>query len=136
MADILVVEDDADLAAAIGDLLALEGHTPRIALDGASGLRAMRVRLPDLILLDIEMPVLDGPGMAHALLAEDAGRELVPIIVSSGYADLDRVADALGTPYRIPKPSSVERLLQLVSRALEERCAPQPERQPERRKTG
>jgi CheY-like chemotaxis protein len=91
MADILIVEDDADLAAALGDLLALEGHSTRVAFDGAEGLRAMSEHLPDLILLDIEMPVLDGPGLVYAAMAEDAGKELIPIILSSGYGNLDEV---------------------------------------------
>jgi CheY-like chemotaxis protein len=126
MADILIVEDDAELAATLAELLTLEGHTTRIALDGREGLQAMEEHLPDLILLDIEMPVLDGPGMAYAALVRDAGSELIPIILSSGYADLDAVATRVGTPYRIPKPCSLSALLKLVDRALTERQAPHP----------
>src|SRR4051794_11662717 len=122
MADILIVEDDADLASTLCELLALKGHTTRVAFDGREGLDAMNEQLPDLVLLDIEMPVLDGPGMARAAIADDAGKELVPVIVSSGYAHLDSIADSLGTPYRIPKPSSLEALSRLVELALSERC--------------
>lgn len=126
MADILIVEDDAELAETLGELLALEGHTTRIAFDGQEGMRAMEEHLPELILLDIEMPVLDGPGMACAALARDAGRELIPIIISSGYADIDAVAARVGTPYRIPKPCSLSALVKLVDVALTERKAPDP----------
>ena len=124
--DILIVEDDAELAVTLADLLALRGHTTRVAFDGREGLRAMEDRLPDLILLDIEMPVLDGPGMAHAALTRDAGRELIPIILSSGYADIDAIAERIGTPYRIPKPCSLNALTKLVDLALTERRPPQP----------
>ena len=130
MADILIVEDDADLAATLGDLFEIEGHTTRFAFNGEEGLHAMDDHLPDLILLDIEMPVLDGPGMAYAALARNAGRELIPIILSSGYADMDEVGNGIGTQYRISKPCSLEDLRRLVERALIERHAPHP-RQPE-----
>jgi CheY-like chemotaxis protein len=128
MADILIVEDDPDLAATLAQLLEFEGHTVRVAFNGQEGLHAMDEHLPDLILLDIEMPVLDGPGMAYAAIAENAGRERIPIILSSGYAELDAVADALGTPYRISKPCSLEALMALVARSLSERRAPSPHR--------
>jgi DNA-binding NtrC family response regulator len=127
MADILIVEDEADLAATLGELFALYGHTIRLAFDGEEGLRAMEERLPDLILLDIEMPVLDGPGMAYSLIVRNSGRELIPIVLSSGHADLDAVADRVGTPYRIAKPYSLDALTSLVERALSERRAPRPQ---------
>lgn len=126
MADILIVEDDADLAATLGDLLGLYGHTTRVAYDGQEALHAVEERKPDVMVLDIEMPVLDGPGTAAALVAEDAGKELIPIILSSGYGDLARVADRVGTPYRIAKPSSVDALAELIERAVVERCPPRP----------
>lgn len=126
MADILIVDDDADLAAALSELLEAEGHRTEVALDGAAGLAALSRHLPDLILLDIEMPVLDGPGMAYAAIAENAGREQIPIVLSSGYPDLDAIADALGTEYRAPKPCSLEFFSSLVRRALDERKAPRP----------
>ncbi|MDF2695907.1 MAG: Two-component response regulator [Labilithrix sp.] len=128
MAEILIVEDDADLAATLGELFQFEGHTTRVAFNGEEGLRAMDEHLPDLILLDIEMPVLDGPGMAYAAIAKDAGRECIPVILSSGYADIEAIADGLGTQYRIAKPCSLEKLRSLVRRALEEKDPPHQKR--------
>ncbi|HVH42197.1 MAG TPA: response regulator [Labilithrix sp.] len=128
MADILIVEDDADLAKTLGELLELEGHTTRVAFNGEEGLHALDEHLPDLILLDIEMPILDGPGMAYAAMARDAGRELIPIILSSGYAQIDTIADGVGTEYRITKPCSLDALTRLVDRALIERHPPHPSR--------
>ncbi len=126
MSDILIVEDDADLATTLGALLEFYGHTTRLAFNGEEGLHAMDERLPDVILLDIEMPVLNGPAMAYDLMVQDAGKQLIPIIVSSGYADLDAVADRIGTPYRIAKPCSVENLKGLVEQATAERHPPHP----------
>ncbi|MBX3192128.1 MAG: response regulator [Labilithrix sp.] len=130
MSDILIVEDDADLATTIGALLESYGHTVRIAFNGEEGLHALDERLPDLILLDIEMPVIDGPAMAYEAMVQNAGKQLVPIIVSSGYADLDAIADRIGTPYRIAKPCSLPRLTSLVERATSERRPPHPAQKP------
>lgn len=129
MADVLLVEDDVDLAATLEELLAYDGYNVRVAYNGEEGLRALDEHLPDVILLDVEMPVLDGPGMVYAALARDAGRELIPIIVSSGYPGLAEIAAALGTDYWIRKPCSVDRLRNLIRRALVERHPPRPVRQ-------
>lgn len=126
MADILVVDDDPNLAETMRDLLEIEGHTVRLALDGQSGLDALGDRLPDLVILDIEMPVLDGPGMAHRMLVENAGREKVPILLASGFADLCLVVARVGTPYFVAKPCDVDDLLGMVGRALTEHMPPKP----------
>ncbi len=126
MADVLIVDDDVDLATTLGEVLHSEGHRTRVAFNGLEGLAAMEEWLPDVLLLDVEMPVLDGPSMAYRMLVHDAGRERVPIIVSSGYADIDAVAERIGTPYRIQKPCSLEALRRVVARAATERHPPRP----------
>src|SRR5262245_44385907 len=117
MADILIVEDDADLAATLADLCVIEGHSARVVFNGEEGLRAMEDHLPDLIVLDIEMPVLDGPRMAYAAIAKDAGRELIPIVISSGYCDVGAIAKELGTDYWIVKPCSLVELRKMITLA-------------------
>ena len=124
VAHILIVDDDADLALTLGEVLELHGHKATAAFNGEEGLQAMARELPDVILLDVEMPVMDGPSMAYRLLVLDAGCERIPIVLSSGYADIDLVADRIGTPYRIRKPCTVEELLGVVERALVEGRAP------------
>lgn len=124
MAHILIVDDDADLALTLGEVLELHGHRATAAFNGEEGLQAMARELPDVILLDVEMPVMDGPSMAYRLLVLDAGGERIPIVLSSGYADIDLIADRIGTPYRIQKPCTVDELLRVVERALVERRAP------------
>jgi DNA-binding NtrC family response regulator len=124
MADILVVDDDEDLAAALTDVLVDVGHTVRVADNGWAGLAALDERLPDLVLLDIEMPSLDGPGMAAEMFVHDAGRERIPILLVSAFADLPAVARRIGTPYSAPKPCELGKLLGLVDRALLERIPP------------
>ena len=128
MADVLVVDDDESVADAVADIFSLEGHVVRVARNGSEGLRLLSDRLPDLIVLDVEMPVLTGPEMASRLLIEDAGRERIPIVLLSGVADLRQVAAIVGTPYALPKPCPLNALLEQANRALSERKAPSPQR--------
>jgi two-component system, NtrC family, C4-dicarboxylate transport response regulator DctD len=130
MADILIVDDDVDLASTMSDLLVLAGgHEVRTAHDGHEGLAQVDARFPDLILLDIEMPHLDGPGMAYVLLIKNCGRQHIPIVLVSGYLDLPRIAERVGTPYALAKPCSPATLLDMVDRALTERIPPRPQGQ-------
>ncbi len=126
MADLLIVDDDAMIAETVADILADEGHTVRMGHDGAEGLGLMAQRLPDLVVLDVEMPQLSGPEMAHRMVVENAGRERIPIVLLSGAAYLERVAAMVGTPYALTKPCQLDTLLQTMRRALAERRAPQP----------
>jgi DNA-binding NtrC family response regulator len=126
MAEILVVEDDADAAEALSEALEYAGHTARVAHDGEQGLKRVGDRLPDLVLLDIEMPRLDGPDMAYRMFVRDLGQEGVPIILVSGVPDIKEVAARVGTPYFLPKPYTLEALAHIVERALAERTPPRP----------
>ncbi|MEK6606489.1 MAG: response regulator [Myxococcota bacterium] len=125
--DLLVVDDDADLAEALADALRDEGHAVRVAGDGQEGLALVAERVPDAIVLDGEMPVLDGAGMVRRLVADDVGHELIPIVLFSGVADLRRLAARVGTPYFLPKPSSLDHVIAVVRRAIDERRPPRPE---------
>jgi CheY-like chemotaxis protein len=126
MADLLIVDDDVDTVEALVDLLDCYGHRIRTARDGVEGLARIRSGPVDLILLDVEMPRLTGPEMAYAMFLRDAGEEKIPIVLLSGKLDLPRVAAAVGTPYYLPKPYSVDALLALMARALDERTPPRP----------
>jgi DNA-binding NtrC family response regulator len=125
-ADILVVDDDEDLAAIVADVLALRGHRVRLACGGHDGLRLLHERLPDLVILDVEMPDLTGPQMAYRMFIHDAGLEDVPIVLVSGAVGLPAVAARAGIPYALAKPFDLDQLLTLVERALTERRPPKP----------
>ena len=130
MADLLIVEDDETIAQSVAAVLSSEGHTVRVAENGAEGLRALSDGLPALILLDVEMPVLTGPGMAGRMLIEDAGRERI----SNRPGERGR-RSAWGRGHRrdavrAAKPCKLDTLLRLVNRALAERVAPSPRVRP------
>ena len=125
MANILIVDDDLDIAEIFGELLESEGHQVRSARTGQEGLDMLRVApLPSVLVLDVEMPVLGGPGMAHQMLLHDAGEDQIPIILVSGHGDLPRIAAQMGTPYFLRKPGSVDAFLSMIAKALRERVPP------------
>jgi len=125
MSTVLIVDDDSDIVECLSEVLLHGGHEVRSARTGEEGLIALRSkRLPDAIVLDVDMPVLGGPGMAHEMMLHDAGQEKIPIILSSGRSDLAALAAKMGTPYAIGKPVDADSLLALVARALRERIAP------------
>jgi DNA-binding NtrC family response regulator len=126
MADLLIIDDDVEIADVLADLLRDEGHEVRVGRDGRDGLTLLEERRPDLVLLDVEMPVLTGPEMAHEMFLHDLGLEEIPLILVSGVLDLRRVAAAVGTPYFLSKPYDMRRLLGLVDKALTERLPPHP----------
>jgi DNA-binding response OmpR family regulator len=124
VADLLIIEDDPDSADALSLLMQSEGHAVRVGYNGVEGMSLAEERLPDLVLLDVEMPVLDGPGMALAMFIHNVGLELIPVILLSGVPDLARVANEVGTPYFLGKPYHIAEVVALVDRALTERHPP------------
>jgi DNA-binding NtrC family response regulator len=126
VADLLVVDDDADVGDMLADVLRDAGHTVRVARDGSEGLQLLEEHLPDAVLLDVEMPMLTGPQMAVRMFLHNCGQEHIPIILQSGVKDVTAVAALVNTPYFLSKPFTVEDLSKLLRRALEERVPPRP----------
>ena len=129
MASVLIVDDDYDIAEASKDLLESAGHQVRVGHGGQEGLASLSASaaaLPDCVLLDVDMPVLNGPAMAHQMLLHDAGEEKIPIVLVSGRRDLPDLAARMGTPYFLVKACEDygELLLTILGRAVSERRAP------------
>ena len=124
MANLLIVEDDLDSADALSLIMQSEGHEIRVGYNGAEGLRLAEEWHPDLVLLDVEMPILNGPDMSLAMLIHNMGLELIPVILLSGVPDLDRIGKEVGTPYFLGKPYHLAQIVALVDRALAERQPP------------
>ena len=109
MAHLLLVDDDNDIVQAFGELLRDEGHEVHTASTGEEGLVVLRASpLPDALIVDVDMPVLGGPGMAHEMLLHDAGEEKVPIILISARENLPEIARKMGTSYVLPKTTTID----------------------------
>jgi CheY-like chemotaxis protein len=125
LARLLLVDDDHDAVEVLGELLRFEGHEVRTACTGEEGLELLRAApLPDVVVLDVEMPVLGGPGMANRMFLHGAGEEKVPVILVSGRADLAEIAGRMGTRYFVQKPPDFAKFLSVLGKALDERSPP------------
>ena len=109
---ILVVEDQEDNRQILRDLLTNSGYEIGEAGDGEEAVRAVAARRPDLILMDIQLPHMDGYEATRRIKATPAGRD-VPIIVVTSYAlsgDEEKALAAGGDDY-VTKPYSPKALL-------------------------
>ena len=119
---VLVVEDDARLAAAVRRALAYDGHRVRVAADGSAGLAAIRDEPPDVVVLDVMLPGVDGFEICRRVRA--AGDDVAILMVTARDAVRDRVTglDAGADDYLV-KPFDHDELLARV-RALLRRRTP------------
>jgi DNA-binding NtrC family response regulator len=118
MATILVVDDELGIRALLSEILADEGHTIELA-ENAAQARACRERLrPDLVLLDIWMPDVDG----ITLLKEWGATSLLtmPVIMMSGHGTIDTAVEAtkFGAMAFLEKPITLQKLLRAVEQGL------------------
>ena len=112
---VLVVDDNVDAANTLGELLKAWGYEVTVAHDGPAALAALQDTLPDIALLDIGMPAMDGYELA-AHLRFQPGCEELPIIAitgSGGPEDVRR-SRAKGFSAHLVKPVSAARLLTLL----------------------
>ena len=118
MATILVVDDELGIRALLSEILADEGHTIELA-ENAAQARACRERLrPDLVLLDIWMPDVDG----ITLLKEWGASAMLtmPVIMMSGHGTIDTAVEAtkFGAMAFLEKPITLQKLLRAVEQGL------------------
>jgi len=107
---ILIVDDSATIRAAISLLVQRMGHTVIAANDGAQGLQLYKLEHPELVLIDVMMPVMDGYEAARRMRECSSEDDWVPIIfLSSKEADqdLDRAIESGGDDYLVKPVSSV-----------------------------
>jgi len=117
VARILVVEDNPDLAYGLRNNLEIEGHTVSVAEDGLAGLEVARSQAPDLIILDLMLPGIDGYRVLHTLRGE--GLETPVLILTARGEETDKVLGfRLGADDYVTKPFGVLELLARVEAIL------------------
>jgi DNA-binding NtrC family response regulator len=116
---ILVVDDEPDICELVKDILEDEGYGVTSAQDGGSAREVLRAGRPDLILLDIWMPDIDGITLLKEWSEGDALP--CPVIIMSGHGNVETAVEAtrLGAFDFLEKPLSMAKLLVTVERALE-----------------
>jgi two-component system cell cycle response regulator DivK len=112
---ILVVEDQADLRGILRDLLTGSGYEMLEAADGEAGVAKAKSDRPDLILMDIQMPVMDGYEATSRIKA-DPDLNTTPVIAVSSFAMKgdEEKARAAGCDHYVTKPYSPMQLLRVV----------------------
>jgi len=114
---LLIADDDDNVRAVLGRILALAGYEVTTAADGRQALRSIEQQRPDVLIFDLRMPHLNGP----ALLRELRVRGLdIPAVATSGYGTLDDVVALfrLGIVDYLRKPFTRDEVLEAVRRAL------------------
>ncbi len=112
---ILVVDDNADAADSLADLLRLRGHFAEVAYDGPSALARVDANAPDVVLCDVGLPGLSGYDVARAIRAK--GIEGIRLIAVTGYAQPDDVQRAMNAGFdgHIAKPPDPGELVRLLA---------------------
>jgi DNA-binding response OmpR family regulator len=120
---VLIIDDDLSICELLCTLFTDEGYDVRLAADGPHGLVLAREWRPDVVLLDVLMPGMNG----RAFRAEQrrGGAAAIPVLVLTAASDPEAQAEALGAPL-VRKPFDVELLLAHVRRLTSEH-SPTPE---------
>jgi CheY-like chemotaxis protein len=118
-ASILVVEDNEDNLKLVDYLLRAHGFTPLLARTGTEGLRVALLQRPDLVLLDIRMPGMDGYEVAAAIKGEPALKQtrVVAVTASAMVGDRERIA-AAGFDGYVQKPIDPETFMGTLTQFL------------------
>ncbi len=119
---ILIVEDNQDTADTMAFLIEVWGHHPFVAYDGATGWKAACDQRPDCLILDINLPKIDGYTLARRL--RKGGLHEAKLVAMSAYSDADHVrrAEEAGFDYLLTKPTDpweLKRLLAMTDQRMQ-----------------
>jgi DNA-binding response OmpR family regulator len=121
-ARILIVEDDRSLADVLDYNLRQDGYQTSVACDGQDGLQQARLKPPDLIVLDLMLPIIDGLEICRRLRADPVTRNILVLMLTAKAEETDQVAGfSVGTDDYVSKPFSVKVLLERVRALLRRR---------------
>jgi CheY-like chemotaxis protein/nitrogen-specific signal transduction histidine kinase len=111
--NLLVIDDDADIREMLRELLMAERYNVRTARNGKEGLQEMQRQVPDIVLLDLKMPDLDGPATLKEI-RKNWG--FIPVIVHTGFTDSELMKQALAfSPFTLlAKPCAADQVLETV----------------------
>ena len=118
---ILVIEDEATLQKALNEVLSEEGYEVISSLDGLKGLELAKKETPDLILLDIILPKMDGFEVLKRVKEDDKISE-IPVIILTNLSDINDIQKALdlgATTYLVKADFHLEDVLKKIKKVLD-----------------
>lgn len=119
---IQIVEDDSSLAEVLDYNLSQEGYETQVSRDGQQGLREIRLRLPDLVVLDLMLPMVDGLEVCRQLRKDPATQNILVLMLTARSEESDQlVGFSVGADDYVTKPFSVKVLLQRINALLRRR---------------
>jgi chemosensory pili system protein ChpA (sensor histidine kinase/response regulator) len=115
---VLIVDDEEGFRDGVADLLEMEGYEVAVARDAVDAVRLVPEFRPEVILLDLRMPLLDGEAFLRGMSGLPASRR-VPVVLISAKEDLAAVAARSGAAGFLSKPFEAPQLLSLLEKLLQ-----------------
>jgi two-component system phosphate regulon response regulator PhoB len=126
MSKILIIEDDRSLVDVLAYNLRQVGHEVYVAYDGMDGLSRAQLKLPDIVVLDLMLPVMDGLEVCRRLRADPATRDIIVLMLTAKDEESDQlIGFSMGADDYVTKPYSVKVLLERVKALHRRRRTPQ-----------
>ncbi|GAB5441212.1 MAG: hypothetical protein Fues2KO_15610 [Fuerstiella sp.] len=123
---ILVADDDRDIRNGVCLRLRMAGHTVVEAQDGLEALQQVAAGRPDMVILDIRMPKMDGLTVLHHLQLDAANNDIPVVVMSASLVQRDQALDA-GAVGFLPKPHDGRELLKIIETVHQfQNCAADP----------
>jgi two-component system, OmpR family, phosphate regulon response regulator PhoB len=123
---VLVIEDDRALAEVLSYNLKASGYEVLVATDGQDGLLQAQIKSPDIVILDLMLPVIDGLDVCRRLRADASTKELLIVMLTAKAEESDElIGFSLGADDYVTKPFSVKVLLERI-KALRRRRTTEP----------
>lgn len=121
MKKILFIEDESALQKTFGEILKQEGFEVISALDGETGLNLAKTQNPDLILLDLILPRMDGFEVLKELKKDEKTRDIPVIVLTNleGIGDIDRAIQLGANTYLVKAQYTLEEVIGKIKKALE-----------------
>ena len=114
---ILIVDDEEGFRDGVADLLAMEGYAVSVACNAVQAVAILPEFRPEVILLDLRMPLLDGEGFLRGMAGLPASAH-VPVVLISAEEDLAAIAARTGAAGYLCKPFEAPQLLSLLEKVL------------------
>jgi CheY-like chemotaxis protein len=118
MARVLVIDDEPDVVRLIVKVLSGRGHVVQIARDGASALARVKHEPPDVILLDSDLPKIDGAEVCRRIKTDETTAAIPVVMMTSSYVDIYDVSAENGPEAFVIRPFAREVLANVVDRVL------------------